>query len=112
MYWRTVAELTIKERELIGKASTSAKVTWWYIASSSGNGSRNAPDWLTAILFVVASGLLAIFGFKVQTSANNYLRAKYPGAATRGWTIGEVIATVLGVLLLALVVAGAFLPSS
>jgi hypothetical protein len=110
--WRTVDDLADKERELTGKATTSAKVTWWYILSSGYGGSANYPGWLDAAIAVVNAAFLAIFGFKVQTSANNYLRAKYPGATNLGWTAGEVIATIIGILLLALAAAGALQPSS
>jgi hypothetical protein len=110
--WRTVGDLVDKERELTGAATTSAKVTWLYILSSAYGGSVDFPGWLDGAIAVVNAGFVAIFGFKVQTSANNYLRAKYPGATTRGWTAGEVIATILGILLLALAAAGALLPSS
>jgi hypothetical protein len=110
--WRTVGDLVNKERELTGTATTSAKVTWLYILSSAYGGSVDFPGWLDGAIAVVNAGFVAIFGFKVQTSANNYLRAKYPGATTRGWTAGEVTATILGILLLALAAAGALLPSS
>jgi hypothetical protein len=110
--WRTVGDLVDKERELTGRATTSAKVTWLYIVSSAYGGSGNFPGWVDAAILVVNAAFVTIVGFKVQTSANNYLRAKYPGAMTRGWTAGEVIATVLGIVLSALAVAGALLPSS
>jgi hypothetical protein len=110
--WRTVGDLVDKERDLTGAATTSAKVTWWYILSSGYAGSVDFPGWLDAAVAVVNAAFVAIFGFKVQTSANSYLRAKYQGATTRGWTAGEVTATILGVLLSALAVAGALQPSS
>jgi hypothetical protein len=110
--WRTVDDLVDKERELTGRATTSAKVTWWYIISSAYGGSGDFPGGLDAAIFVINAAVAAIFGFKIQTSANNYLRAKYPGSMTRGWTPGEVLATVLGILLLALAISQALLPSS
>jgi hypothetical protein len=110
--WRTVGDLVDKERELTGTATTSAKVTWFYILSSGYGGNANYPVWLDVVIAVVNAAFVAIFGFKVQTSANNYLRAKYPGATTGGWTAGEVVATILGILLLALAVVGVLLPSS
>lgn len=110
--WRTVGDLVDKEREFTGTATTSAKVTWLYILSSAYGGSADFPGWLDAVIALVNAGFVAIFGFKVQASANNYLRAKYPGAMTRGWTAGEVIATILGILLSAVAAAGALLPSS
>ncbi len=100
---RVVGALVDEERGLTGRASTSAKVMWlWWSGAIFYLAALvfwNEHGWLYGSLFVVGAALTAIVGFKVQTSANRYLRAKYPRSANRGMTRGEVIASILGVLL-------------
>lgn len=106
-----VGALVASERGLTGRASTSAKVVclcWGgvilYLAAwavGHEHGSLYGP-----LLWVAGGALTAIYGFKVQTSANCYLRAKYPRSANRGMTTGEVIASIVGVLLSTFAIAG------
>ena len=42
----------------------------------------------------------------VQRAANAYQEARYPGRQPRGMTTGEVIATVIGVIIFALAILG------
>ncbi len=56
----------------------------------------------------MVSGLLfAAAAFMVQRAANAYQEARYPARPTRGMTTGEVIATVIGVVIFALAILGA-----
>ena len=57
---------------------------------------------------LLVSGLLfAAAAFMVQQGANAYQEARYPGRQPRGMTTGEVIATVIGVIIFALSIVGA-----
>jgi hypothetical protein len=75
----------------------SAGAIWLFIASAIVGGAGNR-----------GSGLVA-FGLFVQRAVNAYQDGRYPGRQLRGMTTGEVIATVIGVIVFALAILGGVL---
>jgi hypothetical protein len=87
---------------------SAAGAIWLFIASALAGSGANRGTGLAALGFFVVSGLLfAATAFMVQRAANAYQEARYPGRPTRGMTTGEVIATVIGVIIFALAILGA-----
>jgi hypothetical protein len=86
--------------------------TWLIILSQSVGSGSNRTDGLASLTIFIVSGVLFAAGaFLVQRAANAYQEARYPARPTQGWTTGEVIATVIGVLLFALATIGALVPA-
>jgi len=87
---------------------SAAGAIWLFIASALAGSGGNRGTGFTALGFFVVSGLLfAAVAFMVQQAANAYQEARYPGRQPRGMTTGEVIATVIGVIIFALSIVGA-----
>jgi hypothetical protein len=79
-----------------------------FIASVIASSAGNRGGAIVVIGFFVLSGLLfSASAFLVQRAANAYQEARYPGRQLRGMTTGEVIATVIGVIIFLLAVLGA-----
>jgi hypothetical protein len=64
------------------------------------------------IAFLVSSALTGVSAYLVQRSANDYLKTKYPDTSPRGISWGEITATVLGLLVLALAIAIVVFPDA
>ncbi|HEX9097651.1 MAG TPA: hypothetical protein VF990_16315 [Candidatus Dormibacteraeota bacterium] len=87
---------------------SAAGAIWLFIASALAGSGANRGTGLPALGFFLLSGLLfAATAYLVQRAANAYQEVRYPGRQPRGMTTGEVIATVIGVILFALVLLGA-----
>jgi hypothetical protein len=87
---------------------SAAGAIWLFIASALAGSGGNRATGLGGLGFFVLSGLLfAGAAYMVQRAANAYQEARYPGRQTRGMTTGEVIATVIGVIIFALAILGA-----
>jgi len=67
-------------------------------------------DLLGLLLFILGGLLFALVAFLVQQGANAYLAHRYPAEPPRGMTGGEFVATVIGVLLFAVVTLFSLLP--
>jgi len=86
---------------------SAAGAIWLFIASALAGSAGNRGSGVTALGFFVLSGLLfAAVASMVQRAANAYQEARYPGRHPRGMTTGEVIATVIGVIIFALAILG------
>jgi len=71
----------------------------------------SATDAAVALVTLLAgSVLMGAALYTAQSAVSSYVAAKYPFERSRGMTVGETIATVLGVLLTALLLFGIFLP--
>jgi hypothetical protein len=89
---------------------SSAGPIWLFIASAVVGGLGNRGSGLVGLEFFVASGLLfAAAAYLVQRAANAYQDARYPGRRLGGMTTGEVIATVIGVIIFAFAILGGVL---
>jgi len=87
---------------------SAAGTVWLFIASTLAGSAGSRASGLTGLGFFVASGVLfAAAAYMVQRAANAYQEARYPGRQTRGMTTGEIIATVIGVVIFALAILGA-----
>jgi hypothetical protein len=87
---------------------SAAGAIWLFIASALAGSGANRGTGLPALGFFLLSGLLfAATAYLVQRAANAYQEARYPGRQPRGMTSGEVIATVIGVIIFALAILGA-----
>ena len=72
----------------------------------------SATDAAVAFVTLLAgSVLMGAALYTAQSAVSSYLAVKYPFEQPRGMTVGETIATVLGMLLQALLLIGIFLPS-
>ncbi len=81
---------------------------WLFIAAGLAGSVGNRASGLTGLGFFVASGLLfAAVASMVQRAANAYQEARYPGRQPRAMTTGEIIATVIGVIIFALAILAA-----
>jgi hypothetical protein len=88
----------------------SAGAIWLFIASAIVGGAGNRGSGLVALGLFVLSGLIfAAAAYLVQRAANAYQDGRYPGRQLRGMTTGEVIATVIGVIVFALAILGGVL---
>ena len=56
--------------------------------------------------FVLSGVFFAAVAFMVQRAGNAYQDARYPGRQRRGMTSGEVIATVIGVIIFGFAILG------
>lgn len=78
-----------------------------FIASVVAGSASNRGSGLVVLGFFVLSGVFfAAVAFTVQRAANAYQDVRYPGRQLRGMTTGEVIATVVGVIVFALAILG------
>jgi hypothetical protein len=85
---------------------------WLFIASVLASSGGNRGSGIAVLAFFVASGLLfAAAAFMVQRAANAYPEARYPGRQLRGMTTGEVVATVIGVIIFGLAILGSLIGS-
>lgn len=92
-------------------AFSSAGAAWLIILSNSAGGGPSQASGVVILVALAVSGLLiAIAAFLTQRAANVYQGARYPGRTLLAMTPGEIAATVIGLLLLALIIAGSFLP--
>lgn len=88
---------------------SAAGAAWLFIASALAGSGGNRASGLTGLGFFVLSGLLfSAVAYMVQRAANAYQEARYPGRQLSGMTTGEIIATVIGVIIFALAILGAF----
>ncbi len=89
-------------------------LTGWlaFIGLYGGGGSNRAPGWVDLVLLMISGLALSIAAFLVQRASNAYVAAKYPTERPRPMTPGEIVAAVLGMLVLALFVVGVALPAS
>ena len=93
-------------------AYNSAGAGWLVVISNwAASGPSRAGGVASLVALVVSGLLIALAMFITQRAANAYQRARYPGRIPRGMSPGEVIATVIGLLLFALVIADFLLPS-
>ena len=83
---------------------------WLFIASVLASSGGNRGSGIAVLAFFVASGLLfAAAAFMVQRAANAYQEARYPGRQLRGMTTGEVVATVIGLIIFGLAILGSLI---
>jgi hypothetical protein len=86
---------------------SAAGAIWLFIASALAGSASNRGNGLAVLGFFLLSGVFfAVVAFMVQRAANAYQDARYPGRQLRGMTTGEVIATVIGVIVFAFAVLG------
>jgi len=91
---------------------SAAGAIWLFIASVLASSVGNRGTGMAALGFFVLSGLLfAAVAFMVQRAGNAYQEARYPGRQLRGMTTGEVIATVIGVIIFFLAILGGLIAS-
>jgi hypothetical protein len=89
------------------RLSAGTAIGLFIVSALAGSGGNRATP-LTVLGFLLVSGLFfAAAAYLVQRAANAYQDARYPGRQPRGMTTGEVIATVIGVVILALACLGA-----
>jgi hypothetical protein len=62
------------------------------------------------VTLLVGSVLIGAALYTAQSAVSSYLAVKYPFEQHRGMTVGETVATVLGILFQALLLLGIFLP--
>ncbi len=62
------------------------------------------------IAFLLSGAMAAVAVYLAQSAATEYLKHRYPDARDRGFTWGEILATVLGVLVLGLNLVAILLP--
>jgi hypothetical protein len=87
---------------------SAAGAIWLFIASALAGSAGNRATGLTGLGFFMLSGLFfAAVAYMVQGAANAYQEARYPGRQPSGMTTGEVIATVIGVIIFAFACLGA-----
>ena len=87
---------------------SAAGAIWLFIASALAGSASNRANGLTGLGFFVLSGLFfAAVAYMVQRAANAHQEMRYPGRQARGMTTGEVIATVIGVIIFVLAILGA-----
>jgi hypothetical protein len=85
-----------------------AGAIWLFIASALAGSAGNRASGLSGLAFFVLSGLFfAAAAYMVQRAADAHQAGRYPGRQTLGMTTGEVIATVIGVIIFALAILGA-----
>ena len=93
-------------------AFSAVGATWLIILSQSVGSGSNRTDGPASLTFFVLSGVLIAAGaFVIQRAANAYQEARYPGRPTQGFTTGELIATVIGMLVFVLAIIGALVPA-
>jgi len=86
---------------------SAAGAIWLFIASALAGSASNRGSGLSVLGFFALSGVFfAAVAFMVQRAANAYQEARYPGRQLRGMTTGEVIATVIGVIIFAFAILG------
>jgi hypothetical protein len=86
--------------------------TWLLIiATFISNGSSRLSGAGSLALYALSGVLVAIALYLVQQAANRYQATRYPGRQPQGMTVGEWIATVIGIVFLLLLVLGIFLPA-
>ena len=86
---------------------SAAGAIWLFIASALAGTAGNRASGLGGLAYFALSGLFfAAAAYMVQRAANAYQEVRYPARQTRGMTTGEVIATVIGVILFALAILG------
>jgi hypothetical protein len=79
-----------------------------FVASAVAGSGGNRATGLTGLgLFVLTGVFFAAAAYMVQRAANAYQDARYPGRQAGGMTTGEVIATVIGVIVFAFAILGA-----
>jgi len=70
-----------------------------------------ATDTTVALVTLLAgSVLIGAALYTAQSAVSSYLAAKYPFQQSRGMTVGETVATVLGILFTAVLLLAIFLP--
>src|ERR1700738_3805027 len=69
--------------------------------------SRSNTASIVIIAFLVSGTMAAAATFLTQQAASDYLKYRYPDARPRGFTWGEIVAIVLGLLLTGLGLLGA-----
>jgi hypothetical protein len=86
---------------------SAAGAIWLFIASALAGSGGNRGTGFAALGFFLVSGLLfAAAASMVQRAANAYQGTRYPGRQASGMTTGEVIATVIGVIIFAFAILG------
>ncbi|TMD49032.1 MAG: hypothetical protein E6I86_04765 [Chloroflexi bacterium] len=86
---------------------SAAGAIWLFIASALAGSASNRGSGLSVLGFFVLSGVFfAAVAFMVQRAGNAYQDARYPGRQRRGMTTGEVIATVIGVIIFGFAILG------
>jgi hypothetical protein len=80
-------------------------------SSLAGYITNRLPEPAATIGFLLASGLSAMALLLGQRLANGYIKARYPISVAPEMTWGEITATVLGLIFLALILLAALLPS-
>ncbi len=94
-------------------ARFNAAVVIALVIASTIVGGLSVPraDLTGLLVFLLGSVLFAAGTFMVQRGANAYLAVRYPQEQLRGMTWGEIVATVLGFVLLAGITLGSLLPA-
>lgn len=86
--------------------------TWLLIVATIITNTSNRVSGVGSLaLFAIGGVLVAVALFQVQQAANRYQAVRYPGRQPQGMTVGEWIATAIGIVFLLLVVLGSFLPA-
>jgi hypothetical protein len=65
---------------------------------------------VSLVTLLAGSVLIGAALYTAQSAVSSYIAAKYPFEQSRGMTVGETVATVLGTLFTALLLLGIFLP--
>lgn len=71
---------------------------------------RAADPTLSLVALLAGSVLTGAALYIVQSAVSSYITATHPFEQSRGMTVGETVATVLGVLFTGLLLVGIFLP--
>ena len=111
--YRQFDDIAQKVAAVAAAAAFNATVAIWLFVGSSliGNVSTRINGLVGLALFVLSGVLLAAAFYPVQRGANAYQEVQYPGRSLIGMTVGEWIATAIGVVLFLLVILGSLQPA-
>jgi hypothetical protein len=102
-------DVKTKAKQVSGHEFSSVLAGWLaFIGLYGGGGSNRTAVWVDVLFLLVAGLALAVAAFLVQRGANAYLAVTSPTESPRPMTVGEIVATVLGILFLALYIGAAF----
>jgi hypothetical protein len=88
------------------KFSAAAAISLFIASVVAGSASNRGSGLAVLGFFVLSDVLFGAVAFTVQRAANAYQDIRYPGRQLRSMTTGEVIATVIGVIVFALAILG------
>ena len=112
IFWQQVDDLRKAAERTNSERVNPTLVLGLLVGSLAADRVFGSATDITVSLMMLVTGLVLTGAalYTVQSAISSYLAVKYPFEQSRGMTVGETIATVLGVLLQALLLIGIFLP--